>query len=78
MVTQDTAFSSVLPVGKGLLSYTNLEEAVTAIREVDANYSQHAKAARVIAEEHFDSDKVLSQLIEDISATMDNLTANIP
>ncbi|WP_447969653.1 glycosyltransferase [Nitrospira sp. M1] len=64
VVTQDTAFSSILPIGTGLLAYANLEEAETAIREVTANYSQHAKAARVIAEEHFDSDIVLTQLIE--------------
>jgi len=64
VVTQDTAFSSKLPVGKGLLTYTNLEEAVTALRDVEANYTQHAKAARMIAEEHFHSDIVLSQLIE--------------
>ncbi|GJL55960.1 MAG: hypothetical protein NPIRA02_30920 [Nitrospirales bacterium] len=71
VVTQDTAFSSVLPVGKGLLSYTNLEEAVQAIREVNADYSRHAKAARVIAEEHFDSDKVLSQLLEKACSSAD-------
>jgi len=64
VVTQDTAFSSILPTGQGLFSYTNLEEAVTAIREITANYSQHAKAARMIAEEHFDSNTVLNQLIE--------------
>ncbi len=64
VVTQDTTFSSDLPVGKGLLSYTNHEEAVVAIREVNENYPQHAKAARVIAEEHFDSDKVLNHLVK--------------
>lgn len=73
VVTQDTAFSSVLPVGKGLLSYTNLEEAVTAIREVDANYSHHAKSARAIAEEYFDSSKVLTRLIEESLCRDDQL-----
>ena len=67
VVTQDTAFSKVLPVGTGLLSYSNLEEAVEAVHEVNGHYSQHAKAAREIAEEYFDSDKILSQLIEDSS-----------
>ena len=33
-------------------------------REVEGNYSRHAKAARAIAEEYFDSGKVLNRLIE--------------
>ena len=66
VVVQDTGFSSVLPVGEGILSFTTIEEAVTAIQEVEVNYEHHSKAARAIAETYFDSNKVLSQLIEEI------------
>jgi hypothetical protein len=41
-----------------------MEEAANAIREVETNYDKHAKAAREIAEEYFDSDRVLTQMIE--------------
>jgi hypothetical protein len=51
-------------VGEGLLPFTTLEEAVSAIREVETHYGRHAKAARGIAEAYFDSAKVLTALIE--------------
>ena len=65
VVVQDTGFSSVLPVGEGILPFTNIEEAVAAIHEVESNYTRHAKTAREIAEEYFDSDKVLNKLIDE-------------
>jgi hypothetical protein len=65
VVVQDTGFSSILPVGQGILPFCTMEEAAAAIHEVEANYDRHARAARDIAEGYFDSDKVLSRLIED-------------
>ena len=64
VVVQDTGFGTVLPVGQGLLSFATPEETVSAIREVEANYESHAKAARAIADAYFDSDKVLTQLVD--------------
>jgi hypothetical protein len=63
VVVQDTGFGAVLPVGEGLLTFTSLEQAVAGIRDVEANYASHAKAARAIAEAYFDSDKILARLI---------------
>jgi hypothetical protein len=68
VVVQDTGFSDILPTGEGLLAFTTLDEAVAGISEVDAHYYRHARAAREIAEAHFDSDKVLSRLLEDAAA----------
>lgn len=65
VVVQDTGFSHVLPVGEGLLSFTNLDEAAAAVDKVESNYEKHAKAARALAEEYFDSDKVLSRFIDE-------------
>ncbi len=64
VVVQDTGFAPVLPVGEGILPFRTLEEAVAAIREVERNYARHAKAARAIAEDYFDSHKVLTRLIQ--------------
>ena len=64
VVVQDTGCADVLPVGEGLLTFRTLDEAVTAVRAVDGDYHRHAEAARAVAETHFDSDKVLSHLIE--------------
>jgi prefoldin subunit 5 len=65
VVVQDTGFSSIIPVGEGILIFKTLEEATDAIREAETNYNQHAKAARAIAEEYFDSDKILTRLVEE-------------
>jgi hypothetical protein len=66
VIVQDTGFDRILPVGEGILGFQTMEEAVAATREVEGNYGRHAKAARAIAEAHFDSDKVLTRLIEDV------------
>jgi hypothetical protein len=63
-VVQDTGFSSILPVGEGLLAFRTVEEAAEAIRDVAGRYDRHSEAARAIARDHFDSDKVLAGLIE--------------
>jgi hypothetical protein len=65
LVLQDTGFSRILPVGEGILSFNTIEEAADAINEVEANYDRHTEAAREICEKHFNSDKVLTQLIEE-------------
>jgi hypothetical protein len=65
VVVQDTGFSATLPVGEGVLSFTSLEEAAAAVREVEGDYRRHARAARALAEEYFDSAKVLTRLIEE-------------
>jgi hypothetical protein len=64
-IVQDTGFSAFLPVGEGLLPFTTVAEAVAAVRQVEAHYPRHARAARTIAEEYFNSDKVLTRLIEE-------------
>jgi hypothetical protein len=70
VVVQDTGFGAVLPLGEGILPFSDIEEAAIAIRDVEAKYERHARAARAIAEEYFDSGRVLSRLIEDaLSAT---------
>ncbi|HKZ66095.1 MAG TPA: hypothetical protein VJ111_07065 [Chitinophagaceae bacterium] len=64
VIVQDTGFDKVLPVGEGILSFNTMEEAMEKIFDVEANYSLHAKRAREIAIEYFDSAKVLRQLVE--------------
>jgi glycosyltransferase involved in cell wall biosynthesis len=78
VIVQDTGFASVLPVGEGLIPFTNMEEAAAAIREVEADYARHSKAARAIAEEYFDSDKVLNRLIEESLSSDDHLASLNP
>jgi hypothetical protein len=63
VIAQETGFSGFLPVGEGLLAFGTTDDVLAAIAELAGDYSRHARAARSIAEEYFDSDKVLSRLL---------------
>jgi hypothetical protein len=62
-VVQNTGPSHFLPTNKGLHRFSDLNEAVTAIRTVMANYESEARAARSLAEEFFDAYKVCRSLL---------------
>ena len=64
---QDTGFSRHLPTGEGLVTFTTLEEAMEGAAKIASNYPRHSRAARALAEQYFDSDKVLAKLLTDIS-----------
>jgi glycosyltransferase involved in cell wall biosynthesis len=64
-IVQDTGFCRAIPTGEGLLTFTTLEQAADAIERVARDPNRHAEAARAIAEEHFNSDKVLGRLIDE-------------
>jgi hypothetical protein len=55
----------VLPTGEGLLAFSTVEEAIASIKEIEAGYERHAKAAREIASEYFDATTVLTGLVEE-------------
>jgi hypothetical protein len=69
VLVQETGFSRNLPVGEGLLSFRDLEEARRGAVEIMANYDRHSRAARRIAEQYFDSDKVLGKLLNEVFST---------
>jgi len=64
VVVQDTGFSENLPTGKGLFAFQDMNDVIAAIEIINNDYRQHCKAARQIAEEYFDSRKVLTELLE--------------
>jgi hypothetical protein len=62
-VVQYTGASRFLPNGKGLHRFHDLDNAVSAMECVLANYDTEAGAARAIAEEFFDATKVCGNLL---------------
>ncbi len=64
VVLQDTGLRDVLPTGEGLVVFGTPEESTAAVEDVVAGYDRHARAAREIAGEWFDSDRVLASLID--------------
>jgi hypothetical protein len=59
VVVQDTGPSSFLPNGEGMFRFASLEDAAAALERINADYERHCRAARAIAEAHFDSRRVL-------------------
>ena len=66
VVIQDTGFSELVPTGAGLIPFRTLDDAVHAVREVEADPAGHAEAARRVAAEHFDADVVLGRLVDQV------------
>lgn len=64
VLVQSTGIEDHLPTGEGLLTFATLDEAVAGIEAINADYMTHARTARALAEEHFDSDKVLSKMLQ--------------
>jgi hypothetical protein len=60
---QDTGFSSTIPTGEGLLAFSDLAGAKASIEAVESDYRQHAAAARDIAREQFDAQRVLADML---------------
>lgn len=68
VLAQDTGFTRHYPTGQGLLAFTTLDEALAGVAAMDREYACQARAARDIAEECFESDKVLSGLLTKLGA----------
>ena len=58
-VVQHTGPSSFLPHGEGMFRFTTVVEAAEAFETINGDYGRHCRAARDIAETHFDARRVL-------------------
>jgi len=65
-LVQETGASRHLPVGTGLVTFRTLDEAAVAAADITSRYSEHRAAARRMAADHFDSDRVLTRLLAEV------------
>jgi len=68
VLAQDTGFGAWLPTGEGVVPFTSVEEAAIGADRIVADYDRHARTARALAQEFFDSDVVLSRLLTRVGA----------
>jgi hypothetical protein len=66
VVTQDTGFSRILPTGEGLFAFEKMEDILAAIAAINSDYERHSRAARLIAEEYFKAETVLTQVLSQL------------
>jgi hypothetical protein len=64
VITQDTGFGDVLPTDAGLFAFRTIEQVIAAMDEIESDYERHRRAARAIAEEYFDSERVLESVLK--------------
>ncbi len=64
VIAQDTGFGPFVPAGEGLLAFRTTDEAAAGVEELQAGYERHRRVAREIAHDVFDSDRVLTRLLE--------------
>jgi glycosyltransferase involved in cell wall biosynthesis len=64
VIAQDTGFSERYPCGEGLIAFSDVDGARQGIEDVCADWPRHSRAAREIAEEHFEAGRVLQRLME--------------
>jgi len=64
VLMQDTGLADWLPVGKGVVPFTDPDSALAGIVAVNQGYEEHRRAARHLATEVFSASKVLPLLIE--------------
>lgn len=67
VILQDTGFSQHIPTGTGLFAVRNVEEAMLAIESVESSYELHARAARELAREYFEGEKVMGRFMQQVA-----------
>lgn len=65
-LVQDTGFSRRYPSGEGLIAFRTVAEAAEGAALIARDYDRHSRAARALAENFFDSDRVLGRLLEEV------------
>ncbi len=63
VLAQDTGLRDRFPSNQGIIFFSTFEESLQAVEELNRNYASHTSAARRLAEDYFNSDRVLSQLL---------------
>jgi hypothetical protein len=63
VINQETGFSNILPVGKGLFAFSTIEDILAAVDAIESDYEGNRRAAREIAAEYFAAEKVLGSLL---------------
>jgi predicted O-methyltransferase YrrM len=66
VITQDTGFGAVLPVGRGLFKFATLDEAIAAVETVVADHPAQCRRAREIAGDCFNYTVVLDAMLREV------------
>ena len=63
VLVQDTGLSDWLPVGEGIVTFSDLEQAVEGVNAINRDYQMHCRAARQLAEQYFATERILPAML---------------
>jgi hypothetical protein len=63
VITQDTGFGEVLPLGPGLHAFKTIAEATEAVHMIERDYDRASAHASEVAREYFAADRVLGSML---------------
>jgi hypothetical protein len=63
VVTQETGFSNSIPTGLGVCAFDKLEDIPPAIEAINSDYRRHSQAAKEVAAEYFNAEKLLRHVM---------------
>src|SRR5438309_9532886 len=64
VITQETGFTRNYGGEAGLLAFKSLGEIAEAVKMIDSDYRKHSRAARALAREVFEAERVLKSLLD--------------
>ena len=64
VIIQETGFTKNYGGKAGLLSFRSLDEIVDAVKTINADYAKHSRAARALARDVFEAEKVLKSILD--------------
>jgi len=64
VITQETGFSKTVPSGCGLFGFRTMDEILAAVDTIESDYKGNCRAARDVAAEYFDAEKVVGSMME--------------
>jgi len=65
VVLQATGFEDILPTGEGAFAVRDVDEAAAAMVEIRGDYGRHSRAARRLAEEFFDAERLMAHMLRE-------------
>jgi hypothetical protein len=66
VIAQATGFEKHIPTGRGLFHFHTMDDILSAIDAINSNYLAHCKAAREIAVQYFDANKMAASFVDKV------------
>jgi hypothetical protein len=64
VLMEDTGLQDWLPVGEGLVTFSDPTGAAAAVERINADYDRHCRASRRLAEEVFSTQQILPRFLD--------------